>query len=198
MFHSIRCSTALDVPRASMFHCIRCSTEFDVPQHCMFHRNRCSTIFQCSTEFDAPQHSMFHRISFAGRVAAAGAAAARWHEDNYRGILCIRLAQCRKLPCCVGEVLRVEVAHAVLCFPCQRCEQLRIWLAQCRKRPSCVGEILRLEVTHTALCFLCQRCEQLCMRLATIPADANTGQACRRVIAVGSSPAYHRLSHANT
>ena len=33
---------------------------------------------------------------------------------------------------------------------------------------------------------------------ATIPADANTGQACRRVVAVGSSPAYHRLSHANT
>ena len=28
---------------------------------------------------------------------------------------------------------------------------------------------------------------------ATIPADANTGQACRRVVAVGSSPAYHRL-----
>ena len=33
---------------------------------------------------------------------------------------------------------------------------------------------------------------------ATIPADANTGKACRRVVAVGSSPAYHRLSHANT
>ena len=33
---------------------------------------------------------------------------------------------------------------------------------------------------------------------ATIPADANTGPACRRVVAVGSSPAYHRLSHANT
>ena len=60
---------------------------------------------RCSTEFD------FSPFCGGRSVAAARAAAARWHEDNYWGILCIRLAQCRKLPCCVGKHLWVEVAH---------------------------------------------------------------------------------------
>ena len=75
-------------------------------------------------------------------------------------------AQCRKRPCCVGEILRVEVTQTLLCFLRQRCEQLRIRLSQRHKRPCCVGELLRIEVAQVLLCFPRQRREQLRIRLA--------------------------------
>ena len=75
-------------------------------------------------------------------------------------------AQCRKRPCCVGEILRVEVTQTLLCFLRQRCEQLCVRLSQRHKRPCCVGELLRIEVAQVLLCFPRQRREQLRIRLA--------------------------------
>ena len=49
----------------------------------------------------------------------------------------------------------VEVANALLCFSCNRHEQLHIRLPQRCKRPCCVGKVLWVEVVHTPLCFPC-------------------------------------------
>ena len=100
MFHGLRCFTALYVPQKSIFH----DNYSNVPQNSMLHNSRCSTEFN------------FSPFGGGRSVAAARAAATQWHEDNYWEMLCIRLAQCRKFPYCVGVILRVEVAHAVLCF----------------------------------------------------------------------------------
>merc|ERR1719258_511980 len=65
------------------------------------------------------------------------------HPRQDREQLRIQLACLRKCPRCVGEILRIETAHATLCHPRQHHEQLRIRLACLRKCSRCVGELLR-------------------------------------------------------
>ena len=79
---------------------------------------------------------------------------------------CILLACRCKRPCCVGELLRLEVAHASLCGCCQCFSQRYILLACCcslRNRPCWIGEFLWCGVAYVSLGlhWPAQRCKKL-------------------------------------